>query len=427
MKDKNIVLITIDCLRADHMTYMHKLMEIEEKIFFKNAFANATYTGLSVPSFLTSLYPPIESPKPTIASYLKEKRYRTAAFAPNALLLDQRYRKLKIERGFDIYKNYLREDISGDARRAFNKLLTGLKDAINLFSKYIPRIIRKSLLKGAGFMPFSIWLPYPRAEKVLDDAKNWFEKTKKPVFMWVHLMDAHEPYFPPEKYRSVDKNTISIVNRRLRFARGWLPKEDVEILHRLYIDNIKYIDDVLNDFLDNILDENTIAIITADHGEQFLEHGGIGHLNWNMYDEQLHIPLIILNCGKEKKDNLVSLIDVAPTIAYLADIEIQGFMGNVLLEDYEEKPVFFAGYDKKWNVLYGIRTKEWKLFRGVNGWELYNVVKDPREKKNIYQEEAEIALKLKRKLLEILEKKRKIEKEDKKLEEIAKKMKKIEQ
>jgi len=425
MTKKNIILITIDCLRADHINYMEKLMKRNDKIVFTNMFSNATFTGLSIPSMLTSTYPPIENANTTIISYLKEEGYNTAGFVPNSLLLDNRYRKFKINKNFDYYKNYLEEDISDKTLRSINKLITGIQDAVILFKKFIPKFLLKMLSKAAGFLPFSIKLPYPHAERVLNDVTDWINNTKDPYFIWIHLMDVHKPYNPPEKYLSIDRKKTSMVNKRHRFNRGWLPHEDVNTLHNLYIDCIKYVDDKLDDFLNENIDENTIVFITADHGEQFLEHGRLGHINWNMYDEQIHIPLIILNMGSYNIDELVSLVDIAPTISNIIGIEVHTFIGKNLFDRRNRNAIFFAGYDKKWNVLYGIRTKDYKLLRGVNGWELYNLKKDPKEKINQYYNQKQLSAKLKMDLLKILETKNFINKEKNKLNEISKKLMKI--
>jgi len=424
MSKKNIILITVDCLRADHVNYMEKLMERKDKIVFENMFSNATYTGLSIPSMLTSKLPPIECSHLTITTFLKEAGYSTAAFNPNALLLSSRYKKLGIDKDFTYHENYLEGYLSTQKTKMLNNIRTGIKEIITLFSKHVPQPILKIILTMVGLFLSSTGIPYPRAEKVLEDANKWLNNTsKEPFFLWVHLMDVHQPYLPPERFRSIDTNTSLMVNRKLRYSKEILPEEDVELLHRLYIDSIRYVDDSINKFIENINTENTVVIITADHGDQFLEHGGISHLTWNLYDEQLHIPLVILTHGGGQEDKLVSLIDISPTIAQLAGLDIDGFIGNsVLSKDYKEKPVFFAGYDKKWNVLYGIRTKEWKLFRGINGWELYDLKKDPYESNNIYSNNEEIALNLKGKLLKILEEKNRIVEEDKKLKEIAKKL-----
>ena len=143
-----------------------------------------------------------------------------------------------------------------------------------------------------------------------------------------------------------------------------------------------------------------------------------------MYDEQLHIPLIILNSGNKIKDDLVSLIDIAPTIMYFNGIESPGFIGINILNVNKERPIFFAGYDTKWNVLYGIRTKEFKLFRGKDGWEMYNLINDSNELKNIYNEKQNNSRLLKIKLLKILEEKNKIENENIKLKNIGRNIKK---
>ncbi len=429
-KRKNIILITVDCLRADHVKYMRKIIKEKDKVFFKYMFSNATYTGLSIPSLLSSFYPPIEEPRTTITVYLKEQGYQTAAFVPNALLLDSRYRKLKIEKGFDLYKNYL-DSGTQHTLRALNKLIVGLKDLISRGAKYIPKIFLRALQRGVGYTPLPIWLPYPRGEYILLDAIKWIEKIKKPFFVWIHLMDAHAPYLPPDDYLTmVDKKTAYVVNKRLKYSRRWLPKEDVDNLHQLYIDSIRYIDAIIYEFLYKIDRDNTIILLTADHGEQFLEHGKILHPEYGMYDEQLHIPLFIFNeyTGNEyngymgENNNLCSLIDIAPTIAQMVGLETYGFVGETVFKKTSNKIVFFAGYDPKWRVLYGVRTKEWKLFRGIDGWELYNVLKDPKEKRNIYNEEEEKALQLKTRLLHILEKKRKDRYEKQQLKNIHQKI-----
>ena len=238
-------------------------------------------------------------------------------------------------------------------------------------------------------------------------------------------MDVHGPYIPPNEYNSIDKKTTIIVNKRLRYSKNWLPKEDVDILHKLYIDNIKYVDYSISKFLNEINPKDTIVLISSNHGEQFLEHGGIAHKNSNMYDEQLHIPLLILNYDNKINDNLVSLIDIAPTIMYLTNIDTSSFVGKCVLKNEKEKPIFFTGYDNNWNVLYGIRTREYKLFRGKNGWEMYNLVNDHNEQNNIYDGEKNKTIMLKNKLLSILEEKNKLESEKNKLKKISKKLIKI--
>jgi len=424
MDRKNIILITIDCLRSDHINNMEKLLQRNRKIVFTRMFANATYTGLSVPSMLTSTIPPLEKPELNVAHYLKEAGYSTAAFVPNALLLDNRYRRFRIEKGFDAYKNYLREDLSGMTLRAIDKLMTGIRDSISSIAPMLPRGFLRSLQKAAGFVPLTVWIPYPRAERVLDEARKKIVEMEKPYFLWIHLMDVHGPYLPPDNFRTGTRNDMIIANKRLRYSKTWLPPEDVKTLHQLYCDNIRYVDNEIDGLLHDVMDDNTIVIVTADHGEQFLEHNGIGHTNWSMYDEQLHIPLVLLNTGATNatNDKLVSLIDIAPTITALSDISAEEFWGrNIFLED-KEQPVFFAGYDRKWNVLTGIRTTGWKLFRGVKGWELYDLKKDPKEKKNMYKEKPDKATALKYQLVSILEMKNQKSSEEKRLRNIAKKV-----
>jgi arylsulfatase A-like enzyme len=151
--------------------------------------------------------------------------------------------------------------------------------------------------------------------------------------------------------------------------------------------------------------EDTLIFLTADHGEQFREHGKLGHPA-QLYDEQLHVPLIIktdaeMPKGLEVKDT-VSLLDLAPTIIGVACMERnESFTGQILpftcdniSQEYYEKPALaFA------NVAGGIycyRKQNWKFICNNQEKELYNLEVDPQEKDNIYKKTPEKARQIER-------------------------------
>ena len=361
----NIVLITIDCLRADHLKYMPRLMKRSPLAIYTNFFSNGTFTPLSIPCMLSSVYPPLSEPQTTIVQLLKEIGYNTAGFVPNAILLEPRYRKLRLENGFDFYETYLMENSQSNFKRAVSKLFTGIKNMIRLLLDYDSRFFEIIDIFKVLPAPLDLWLPYPQAEKVLTDAKKRINKMGHPYFLWVHIMDSHSPYFPPDFYRSVDKKIMKALNLKLRYCKHWRSLEDVKLIHKLYVDELKYIDDSLSKFIDGVMDDNTYFVITSDHGEQFMEHGGMEHISWCMNDEQIKIPFVILNYRNTRKNFLASLINVAPALADLAGINHEFVGQSFLKNDYEEKPIFIVGLNNKKIPLYGIRTKNWKLFEGI--------------------------------------------------------------
>jgi len=419
----NIILITIDCLRADHLKYLHKLIKRKRLVCCTNFFSNGTFTPLSIPCMLSSIYPPLETPQRTITHILKENGYNTAGFVPNAILLDPRYRISRIDKGFDFYNTYLMENPQSNFKRGFNKFSMGIRDMIRLLFGRETKLFEIMDVFKVIPIPFEIWLPYPRAEQIFADARTKIEELGKPYFLWLHLMDAHSPYFPPENYRSIDEKIMKALNLKLLYHKHWRSREDVNLLHRLYIDELRYLDDCLDEFLDAVMEENIYVIVTADHGEQFMEHGGLEHISWCMYEEQIRIPLIILNNDSGEKSFIASTIDIAPTIADLTGID-HGFLGQSILGDnYVEKPILIVGLDDKKKPIYGIRTKRWKLFEGITGWELYDLTRDPHEKQNLYEEEKTIAMKLKNQIEKIKGRKYTTMKEIEKIRQVASKLK----
>jgi len=403
MAKPNIVLITVDCLRKDHLHFLTETLKIPH-ISFENVFSNAPFTAFSVPSFLTSKYPPLLHPRRTIASYLKEEGYETAAFVPNVMLIHPKVRKCKLQSHFDIYKSYLHSDPKGVLIRGIDRSLTEIIDfmSCNFIEKYNLNHVGALLNRLMGYYPFTKWITEEDISCLIRDAKNFLSSTSEPFFLWIHTMDVHEPYTPPDSFTSPDLlNQKKIVNRRLRYTRNWVSKEDVDKLHRLYINEIKYTDFHLSKFIDKILKNNTIVILSADHGEQFLEHGDVAHRNWNLHDEQIHVPFLIfgLKNNNYNTERFSSLVDLLPTILDIADMEVdnEGLMGKSVLSSPESKSIFLTGGSgllRSWrgtDILDGVRTKNWKLFNDRGNWRLYDLKNDPNERVNIYDSRPEQA------------------------------------
>ena len=161
----NIVLITVDCLRANHLKYMTKTLKKEPKTIFTNAFSNAPETAHSVSSFLTSCYPPINHSRKNIADILKERNYATAAFVPNAALLSLSCRNLRIGHGFDIFKPKIelieRKNIIGYVGR-----ISAVK-GVRKFVKAVPLI-----LKERDVLEFLIVGDGPLLNEIKNELKN---------------------------------------------------------------------------------------------------------------------------------------------------------------------------------------------------------------------------------------------------------------
>lgn len=162
--------------------------------------------------------------------------------------------------------------------------------------------------------------------------------------------------------------------------------------------------------------DDTLVILTADHGEEFLEHGGREH-GHSLYDKLIHVPLIIKFEGTipEDKiiDKLVSHIDLMPTILDILNISSDSVMQGVSLLPLIEKnegftlpsEVYCEGYDSdKEKRLIGVRTEKWKFIanyesdRNIYHYELYDLEKDSHELENIVDQRPEMVELLKEKL-----------------------------
>ncbi|MFX0001763.1 MAG: sulfatase [Candidatus Hermodarchaeota archaeon] len=447
MKQKlNIILITIDCLRADHIGYSGNSENLtpnidklaEEGILFKNAIANGSSTPSSFPSIFTSTYPLMYPDYPkiselqiTITEILKNNGFNTGGFNSNPHLS----KFYNYNKGFNYF-----DDIFSKKKKRKGKI--GGKSFVFKIKKKIYALIRKFLRKISSKYKLKN-PPYLRAEEINRRAFNWIRKSESNFFLWMHYMDTHYPFLPPERYRDVSIRHMFQAERIMNKDPPNLSRESLELIKKLYKGTIRYVDEELGKFFNHLKDiniyNNSLIIITADHGEEFKEHGRFKHYA-QFYDELIHVPLIIKgpNLPEGKViENLISLIDLAPFILdYLNLYECENFLGesfkSILTKNgkqYDRKGVISESLTKKGNVILNVnegyritsyRTDKWKYIKNDErkSVELYDLIIDPYEKKDISSQNKEIVKKFEEIISRHIEMELKMHKMGKEMENI---------
>lgn len=297
---RGFVLISIDTLRADHVgaygaardttPFLDRLAA--RGVLFENAIVQLPGTLPSHMSIFTGLYPGEHGVYPpeavlspaieTLPEAFSRSGFRTAGFTEGGYA-SGRY---GFERGF----------------AEFSDAAEGLYDDVE-----------RTFARGLSFL------------RQVDDSE--------PFFLFLHTYAVHDPYDPPEPYRSMfwteepprvfspTGTNLAAVNQGLRKVTP----EQVRYFEALYDGGIRYLDSVLEEWFGEVealgLLESTTVVITSDHGEEFLDHGKLVHEQ--IYHENLHVPLVVLHpevAGGARVEQLVQSIDIAPTLYEVAGI-----------------------------------------------------------------------------------------------------------
>jgi arylsulfatase len=375
----NVIILSIETLRADHLGIYGYSRDttpnidrfFKDSFIFENTITPTPKTNPSLAAMLTGLYPPrhrifdLVTPLrniTTLPGILSENGYLTGAFVSNSVLKPE-------TSGFDKFYHH------------YDCNLTN------------PELNRKD--------------HYERNAKDTNDAVIlWLEKNSRHNFhLWVHYMDPHGPYHPPEGYRDFFSHD----------EPEWVPLkkiptyqilDDISVAGNMtdrqsyidrYDDEIRYLDihllDIFNKFEELGLLDNSIIIFTADHGESlgqhdyFFEHGG------EAYDDSARIPLLIylppkLGLEGRRVDALISIKDIFPTVIDLLGIEaaeldaIDGkSMTKLFTEDASIRDVVYIDrFVPPDYVRLAVRTKDDKLiYRQGHTLECYDLLMDPHE------------------------------------------------
>ncbi|MGD8316287.1 MAG: sulfatase-like hydrolase/transferase, partial [Myxococcales bacterium] len=354
--EPNVVVITIDTLRADHLgcygfdrartPHIDRLAE--EGALVEHAIATVPITLPSHASIFTGLYPPAHGVRDngiqtlpeeveTLAERMKREGYRTQAFVSAGVL----HHRFNLDQGFDGYDDQLQREPD-------------------------PGMFRIQERSG---------------EHTMDRVLEWLDRNgstsgeDSPFLLWVHLFDPHQPYAPPEV--------------------------DAKASPTLYDGEIASVDRQVGRLMQRLKQsgvlDDTLVLFTSDHGESLGEHGEVTHAIF-IYESTVRIPFIVWYPAKiaagTRYSGIVRGVDVMPTIMGLAGLEVTKTQGADLSGALmgEEKPPVLVAYSESLDPqiefamapLHGIRDQRWTYIRAPKS-ELYDRQQDPEEVHNLLE------------------------------------------
>jgi arylsulfatase A-like enzyme len=320
----NVILITLDTVRAKSLslyghspeTSPHLRRISQDGVLYYRAIATSSWTLPSHGGMFTGRYQkslkcdftaPMRGDIPTLAEILLAEGYQTGGFIANMMYCSKEY---GLARGFSHYEDY---------RMTLGQAV--------ITPSYAKRLIEETHLVDSFRTQDN--LGKKSASTLNRDFLKWLEDSdpSRPFFAFINYFDAHDPYISPNEYAS----RLGYTSYREFFEKIDNKRyEDPVILKELlrgYEAAIAYIDDSIGSLYDQLVQtgwmENTILIITSDHGEQFGEHGRAYHGN-SLYMDLIWVPLMIIAPGVGKGiriDQPVSLRDLSATVLALAGVD----------------------------------------------------------------------------------------------------------
>jgi arylsulfatase A-like enzyme len=291
----NILVIVVDALRADHVSsygYARPTTPnidrlAQQGLLFENAFSTSSWTQPSHASMLTGrytyehgadLYNPLDVRYPTIAEVLRARGYRTGGFSANIRVF---CRRLGLGRGFHHFEDYYRSVGNMVVNTFYGRA----------FEVYV-------LHQGLGFQDE---MGRRWADDINRSVLRWIVRdSEKPFFVFINYYDVHDPYTPPQPYRSKfaqSENPGGRIDSYWGVDNIYVPMTSEELQGEVdaYDGGIAYVDEQIDQLLSELgsrgLAENLLVVVTSDHGEAFGEHGLLQHTN-SLYREVIHVPLI---------------------------------------------------------------------------------------------------------------------------------------
>jgi arylsulfatase A-like enzyme len=392
---KNVILVVVDALRADHLGcygYERDTTPAIDRLasnalLFANAYSNATFTFPSTASMFTGTLFPVHR-----ITHSPEHQEKLRRLSDQYVLLTEVFHEAGYRTGLLTFPgwvsptaNYMQGvDVRVESERSDNDLLE-------------------------------------RAQVFISESRQG------PFFLYLHFIDMHDYFFPEHLFDGVDPEALGLSDGLLSLRGkevseaysllahelnqpGRLSERDLEYLIEVYDRRLIETDRVIGALAEHLVEEGiaaqTLLAITSDHGEQFGEHGRLVHGADAFYNDVLRIPFLISNRQLFAEQRVatvpVSSIDFGPIIMELVGLQKPAeFQGESVLDRLDDDRVVYATDRRTWKAI----SKEWSFIvsRALDREELYHLTEDPGEQNNIAEQRPDMVAKGRRHVLAMVE------------------------
>lgn len=299
----NVLFVVLDSLRRDRISVYNDDVDFTDNLeelsreakVYSEAVANAPWTFPSHASMFTGMYPwehgatqrnlKLDVDRELLAERFRDEGYRTACISTNAWLSG----RFGLSEGFEQVENLSSTGFSGLLSKARRKLDRWLSSAGN-------ERLKRTIVR-VGNHVFHYWLGGSRTEEIVEKSKAFMDSGDEPFFLFLNLMDAHEPYFPPQEYldRHDCPDPSDICQNPTDFYAGRVDA-DFKAISRVYDASVDYMDDQLGHLFEALERsgswDDTVVVVVADHGQLLGENGMYGH-QYSVAEELVHVPMMV--------------------------------------------------------------------------------------------------------------------------------------
>jgi arylsulfatase A-like enzyme len=438
---KSIVLVTVDCLRSDHVGFNGYARNVtpflnslaQSSVTFSDAIVAGAPTYFSFPAIIASRHPlelgrdilGIAPGETTVATVLHDAGYKTAAFLAGNPYLS---RRCGYDQGFDRFEDFLTAAMPGKSVDKSEDSFSAEGKKPSSFNRWLQRVTGTTRPTAAVYediyFRYCQWRSqendvsmdslrrYPAADVIVDHASAWVRQIEAPFFLWIHFMDPHHPYYPPQE--ALQSLGVSITATRARFLNScWsrdisasrLKKYRDEVLS-LYDAGVYWVDKQISCLVGVLREighwDDTVFAVTGDHGESFLEHDVRYHSPTNLFESLIRVPLLVRSAelpAAHISEAPFSLIHLAPTLLQGAGVPVpgdfrgRGYWNEITAGDFAGEPAIiecieggnnpFRREDQMRPRILAVRDRESKLIIHFNEKvdDLYDLKADREERK----------------------------------------------